>query len=249
MLRTLIVDDEFNARQVIKNVLELYCPQVELVGEAENVAEGVQQIRKLNPDLVLLDIHMPDGTGFDVLSKSKGNKYGVIFITAHEQYAMQAIKKSALDYIVKPINANELIQAVEKANLEKTVADNDSVKYSTFIQNLKQDPDEQRIVLNTLTSIYTVKIKEIVRCMADKNYTEVFLHNGKRLVLSKTLKDFEELLISHGFFRTHQSHLINIRFIEAYEKGLGGFVIMSDNSRVPVSSRRKDAFLRLIEQL
>jgi len=128
MLRTLIVDDEFNARQVIKNILELYCPQVELVGEAENVDEGVQQIRKLNPDLLLLDIHMPDGTGFDVLSKSKGNKFGVIFITAHEQCAIQAIKKSALDYIIKPINANELIQAVEKANLEKTVTDNDYSK-------------------------------------------------------------------------------------------------------------------------
>ncbi|MFA5418130.1 MAG: LytTR family DNA-binding domain-containing protein [Bacteroidales bacterium] len=249
MLRTIIVDDEPNARQVIRNILDLYCTQVEVVGEAENVKQGLALLKDKKPDLVILDIRMPDGTGFDLLAKAKGMNFRFIIITAYEQYAIQAIKRSALDYIMKPINANELIEAIEKAVLTENKLENESLKLDNYLHNLQRDAEEHRVVLNTLNSIYAVKIKEIVRCMADKNYTEVFLLNGKHLILSKTLKDFEEMLTEYGFFRTHQSHLINIRFIESYEKGLGGTVVMSDNSKVPVSSRRKELFLKLIGQL
>ncbi len=249
MLRTVIVDDEPNARQVIRNILELYCHQVEIVGEADNVKSGVELIKQLEPDLVFLDINMPDGTGFDLLAKVKSIQFRFIIVTAHEQYAIQAIRKSAMDYLMKPINANELIEAVEKAALTEYHADNEMVKVENYLHNMQKDREEHRIVLNTLNAIYVVKVREIVRCMADKNYTEVFLLNGKRLILSKTLKDFEEMLTDYGFFRTHQSHIINIRFIESYEKGLGGTVVMTDNSKVPVSSRRKDTFMKLMEQL
>lgn len=249
MLRTIIVDDEPNARQVIRNILELYCTQVEIVGEAENVKTGVTLIKDLNPDLVFLDINMPDGTGFDLLNKVKSLNFRFIIVTAYEQYAIQAIRKSAIDYIMKPINANELIEAVEKAALSDYRLENESVKLENYLHNLHKDLDEHRIVLNTINSIYVVKVREIVRCMADKNYTEVYLVNGKQLILSKTLKDFEEMLSEYGFFRTHQSHMVNVRFIESYEKGLGGTVIMADGSKVPVSSRRKETFLKLMEQL
>jgi two-component system LytT family response regulator len=249
MLRTIIVDDEPNARQVIRNILELYCNQVEIVGEAANVKQGLALIKDQKPDLVLLDIRMPDGTGFDLLSKARGLDFRFIIITAFEQFAIQAIKRSALDYIMKPINANELIEAIEKAVITEYRPESESVKLDNYFYNLQREAHEHRIVLNTLNSIYAVKIKDIVRCMADKNYKDVFLLNGKYLTLSKTLKEFEEILTEHGFFRTHQSHLINIRFIESYEKGLGGTVVMSDGSKVPVSSRRKELFLKLMQQL
>jgi len=249
MLRTIIVDDEPNARQVIRNILELYCNQVEIVGEAANVKQGLALIKDQKPDLLLLDIRMPDGTGFDLLNKARGLNFRFIIITAFEQFAIQAIKRSALDYIMKPINANELIEAIEKAVITEYRPEAESVKLDNYFYNLQREAHEHRIVLNTLNSIHAVKIKDIIRCMADKNYTDVFLLNGKYLTLSKTLKEFEEILTEHGFFRTHQSHLINIRFIESYEKGLGGTVVMSDGSKVPVSSRRKELFLKLIQKL
>jgi len=249
MLRTIIVDDEPNARQVIRNILELYCNQVEIVGEAANVKQGLALIKDQKPDLLLLDIRMPDGTGFDLLNKARGLNFRFIIITAFEQFAIQAIKRSALDYIMKPINANELIEAIEKAVITEYRPEAESVKLDNYFYNLQREAHEHRIVLNTLNSIHVVKIKDIIRCMADKNYTDVFLLNGKYLTLSKTLKEFEEILTEHGFFRTHQSHLINIRFIESYEKGLGGTVVMSDGSKVPVSSRRKELFLKLIQKL
>jgi two-component system LytT family response regulator len=192
---------------------------------------------------------MPDGTGFDLLNKIKIKSFRFIIVTAYEQYAIQAIRKSAIDYIMKPINANELIEAVEKATLNEYSNENETVKLENYLYNLQKDMDEHRIILNTLNSIYVVKVREIIRCMADKNYTEVYLVNGKRLILSKTLKEFEEMLGEYGFFRTHQSHMINVRYIESYEKGLGGTVVMADNSKVPVSSRRKETFLKLMEQL
>lgn len=249
MLRTLIVDDEPNARQVVKNILELYCKSVEVIGEAENVSGGIKMINELNPDLVLLDIKMPDGTGFDLLKKVKSINFHFIFVTAYEQYAIRAIKQSALDYIVKPINTNELIEAIEKAELTGLTETDIKSKLDTLSHNQASNPGEQRLVLNTQDSIYVVNIAEIVSCRADKNYTEVHVLNKKKIVISKTLKEFEGMLTGCGFFRTHQSHLINIKHIVRYEKGLGGTIIMQDSSRIPVSSRKKDLFLQLMAKM
>jgi len=249
MLRTLVIDDEPNARQVVKNILELYCKSAEVIGEAENVSKGVKLINELNPDLVLLDIKMPDGTGFDLLKKVNNINFHFIFITAYEQYAIQAIKQSALDYIVKPINTNELIAAIEKAELSSITETNQRSKLDTLSYNQDSNPDDMRLVLNTQDSIYVVKVCEIISCKADKNYTEVNTDSNKRLVISKTLKEFEEMLKGCGFFRTHQSYLINVKYISHYEKGLGGTIIMKDSSRIPVSSRKKDLFLQLMAKL
>ncbi len=249
MLRTVVIDDEPNARQVVKNVVELYCDSAVVVGEAENVQEGVKIINKLNPDLVLLDIRMPDGTGFDLLKKVKNLNFHFIFITAFEEYAIQAIKLSALDYIVKPINTNELISAIEKANLTSVKEKDQISKIDTFSYNEKNSTGNNRLVLNTQESIYVVEVSEIISCKADKNYTEVNVLNKNKLVISKTLKDFEEMLKGGSFFRTHQSYLVNLDYINHYEKGLGGTIIMQDNSRVPVSSRKKDVFLQLMAKM
>ena len=249
MLRTLVIDDEPNARQVVKNIVELYCHDTEVVGEAVNVTDGIKKINELKPDLVLLDIRMPDGTGFDLLKKVKNLNFHFIFITAYEQYAIQAIKQSALDYILKPINTNELVSALEKVHLTTLKESDQQSKLNVFTYNLGNDSDNKRLVLNTQDSIYMVHISDIISCKADKNYTEVNIQNKQKLVISKTLKDFEKMLAGCGFFRTHQSYLVNIKYISHYEKGLGGTIIMEDSSRIPVSSRKKDAFLQLMTKL
>ncbi len=249
MMRTIVIDDEPNARQVVKNILEQYCKSVEVIGEAKNVAEGVKIINDLKPDLVLLDIRMPDGTGFNILKKVKNLDFYFIFISAHEEYAIQAIKQSALDYIVKPINTNELVAAIEKAELVHPRERDMLNKLDSLQYNQSDNFSDKRLVLNTQDSIYVVKVNEIISCKADKNYTEVNILDKKKLVISKTLKDVEEMLTGCGFFRTHQSYLINLKFINHYEKGLGGTIVMQDSSRIPVSSRKKDIFLQLMSTL
>ncbi len=249
MLRTIVIDDEPNARQVVKNIVELYCKSATVIGEAENVLDGVKIINDLKPDLVLLDIKMPDGTGFDLLKKVKNINFHFIIITAFEQYAIQAIKQSALDYIVKPINTNELIVAIEKASLTTLTEANQLAKLETLSYNQESDSGNRRLILNTQESIYIVQVNEIISCKADKNYTEVNILNKSSLVISKTLKEFEDMLTGCGFFRTHQSYLINLRYIDYYSKGMGGTIIMQDSSKIPVSSRKKDAFLQIMTKL
>ena len=249
MLRTLVIDDEPNARQVVKNIVELYCKSATVIGEAENVLDGIKKINELKPDLVLLDIKMPDGTGFDLLKKVKKINFHFIIITAFEQYAIQAIKQSALDYIVKPINTNELIVAIEKASLTTLTEADQLAKLETLSYNQESDSGNRRLILNTQESIYIVQVNEIISCKADKNYTEVNILNKNSLVISKTLKEFEDMLTGCGFFRTHQSHLINLRYIDYYSKGMGGTIIMQDSSKIPVSSRKKDAFLQIMTKL
>ncbi len=248
-MRTVIIDDEPNARQVVKNILEQYCSSVEIVGEADNVTNGIKLINDLSPDLVLLDIRMPDGTGFNLLKRVNKLNFHFIFITAHEEYAVQAIKQSALDYIVKPINTNELIDSIEKAVLSKPIERELEESVEALGHNQSGIQSEKRLVLNTHESIYVVKVDDIISCKADKNYTEVNISNNKQLVISKTLKDVELMLTGCGFFRSHQSHLINMKYISHYEKGLGGTIIMNDSSRIPVSSRKKDLFIQLMNKL
>ena len=192
---------------------------------------------------------MPDGTGFDLLKKVKKLNFHFIFITAYEEYAIQAIKQSALDYILKPINTNELVSALEKAQLTMLKEVDQQSKLNVFSHNQDNDVNNKRLILNTQDLIYMVQISDIISCKADKNYTEVIILNKKKLVISKTLKDFEEMLMGCGFFRPHQSYLVNIKYISHYEKGLGGTIIMKDSSRIPVSSRKKDSFLQLMTKL
>lgn len=248
MIRTVIIDDELNARQVIANILELYCEKVELIGQAENVKTAIALINNLKPDLVLLDIQMPDGTGFDLLKQIGNIDFNFIFITAYDQYAIKAIKLSALDYILKPINANELIDAIEKAELFQVNQLEAQIRLDNYHNNINNL--DKRITLNTTNSVYSIKIKDITYCKSEKNYTELYLDNGKKLLISKTLKDFELMLIDFGFFRVHQSYLVNMNFISRYEKeGLAGNAILENDTKIPVSSRKRESFLRFLEKM
>jgi len=247
MKKILIIDDEKPTREFIRRMLESFKLNVAIFIDGENVETGIKAIEEIQPDLVLLDIQMPDGNGFDVLRRTQYKKFEVIFITAFQEFAIQAIKFSALDYILKPIDMDELQNSVTRA-LDAIHQKTDESQFSV-LQNNIQPNQKRKLVLKTLESIHVVDIETIIRCEADKNYTSFFLADGKRILVSKTLKDYDTMLSGHSFFRVQQSHLININFIERYDKQDGGYVIMKDGASVPLSPAKKDQFFQLLENL
>jgi len=245
MISVAVIDDEPRARETIINILSLSKHDLQVAGEAADIASGFDLINRTNPDLVMLDINLTDGTGFDLLKKFEKINFKVIFITAHEEYAINAIKLSALDYVMKPIAAGELLKAIDKAS-EMISKEETELKLNTFLSNLDK---LRKIVLKTAESIHIIEVKHIIRCEADVNYTTFFLENDKQLLVSKTLKEYAELLIPSGFFRTHQSHLVNLEHVLRFDKGEGGHLVMGDNSIVPVSTRNRDALFKAFEAL
>lgn len=249
MISCLIIDDEANARNAVKNMLAFYCKDVKVVAEAEDVKSGLDAISLHNPNLVFLDMKMPDGTGFDLLNELKSIPFKIIFITAHDQFAIQAFKFSAIDYLLKPINPEEFVEAINKAK-ELTEKEEYKIKLDTFLSYLKPNSnDNKKIVLKTAESIHLVNIEDIIRCESDRCYTEFFLENGKKILVSKVLKEFDDMLSPHGFIRPHQSHLINLNYIESYQKEDGGYILMKDRAAIPVSVRKKESVLKLFENL
>lgn len=248
-MKAIVVDDEKRARETIANIIKLYCHNVQVVAEADTVQAAEAAIEQHHPELVLLDIHMPGGNGFELLGKYKTPPFRFIFITAYQEHAVKAFKFSALDYILKPVNPDELIEAVSRA--EGLVhKDNLNAKLDAFISNIGQTTFEpKKIVLKTSDSIHVVSVNDIVRCEADKNYSFFYLLNGKKILVSTTLKDYDELLSAYRFFRVHQSHLVNINHIDRYEKKDGGCLVMKDGSLVPVSVRKKEELLALLHRI
>ncbi len=247
MINTIIIDDEQKARETIADILKLYCTNVNIIAQAEDVKSGIEAISQNKPDLVLLDIKMPDGSGFDLLKQLKIIDFKIIFITAYEEYAIKAFKFSALDYILKPIDPEELIKAIEKAG-QSFNQENINLKLDAFYSNIENISKEvKKIVLYTFESIYIVNVQDIIRCESDRNYTYFYFIDGKKLFVSKTLKEFDEILNEYGFFRPHQSHLVNMNYIHRYEKHGGSYLIMKDNSKIPVASRKKNQLLELFK--
>lgn len=249
MIRALIIDDESKARETIVHLIKLACKDVEIAGEADSVKTGVTAIRELKPDLVFLDIQLEDGSGFDILQQLPNISFQVIFITAFNEYAVKAFKYAAMDYLMKPINPKEFINAVERA-VSSQDKDDFNTKFDAYLSHIKESRAEhKKIVLKTAESIHLLKVYDIVRCEADKGYTEFFLRDGKTILVSKGLKDYDDLLGDFGFIRTHQSHLINLDYIQSFEKTDGGYILMSDGSTVPVSSRKKEYVFKIFEKL
>ena len=247
MKKVLIIDDEKRTRDLIAKMIETVGFDLTVISEGETMDTAIQDIQNHQPDILFIDIQMPDGTGFDVLKQVEDKSFEVIFITAHEEFAIQAIKFSALDYLLKPVDPLELKEAVEKAikavNIKKIDSQIDA------LQNNILPHQKKRLVLKTHESVFIVELHDIIRCEADKNYTSFFINGGKKIIVSKTLKDYETLLVGHNFMRIQQSHLINIDFIERYDKANGGFVIMKDGSEVPLSSAKREAFFNILENL
>ncbi|MFM7724220.1 MAG: LytR/AlgR family response regulator transcription factor [Bacteroidota bacterium] len=247
MKKVLIIDDEKRIRDFVKRMIDSFGLNVEVFTDGENVETGMNAIKTLKPDIVFLDIQMPDGTGFDLLNQVGEKSFELIFITAFQEYAIMAIKFSALDYILKPIDAEELKTALQNA-IDTIEFKKEETQYEALIHNLNNH-QKRKLVLKTQESVHVVDLSEIIRCEADKNYTFFYLNNGKKILVSRTLKDFELLLANHGFFRAQQSHLINLEYIERYDKSEGGSVVMKDGAAVPLSTAKKDQFFQLLENL
>jgi len=249
MLKTIIIDDEPRARKAITDILKLGTTDVELVAEGYDVKTGLEVVRKHHPDLVFLDIDMPDGTGFDLLRQLDDIHFKVIFITAFEEFAVRAFEFSAFDYILKPVDPPKLLHAVSRAS-EIVEQENIALKLNALFSNLENSTGKRkRLVLHTDDKIHVVNTNDINRCKSDLGYTQFYLMDGRKVIVSKNLKHFDELLIGCGFFRTHQSHLINLSYIDYYEKRDGGYVVMKDGSYVPVSQRKREPFFKLMKML
>jgi two-component system LytT family response regulator len=243
MFRAVIVDDESKARNALKNLLEKNCSNIAVLAEGDCVQAGVELIRKHQPDVVFLDVQMPDGTGFDLLEQLGEINFKIIFASAYDKFAIQAFKFSAVDYLQKPVEANELIEACSRISGDDKYLDINK-KLEVLLGNRNSF---EKIALPTLEGIDFVKIKEIVHCESDNNYTNIFLANGQKIVVSKTLKEYDEMLSPFNFFRIHKSSLINLSFLKKYRKGDGGTVVMEDGVELEVSRRRKEDFLNALK--
>jgi len=248
MLRTILIDDEQSVRKTLEKLLDRYCPQVRLIAEADGVESGVHAIKKHHPDLVLLDIKMNDGTGFDLLKRLEPVDFKVIFITAYDQFAIKAIKFSALDYLLKPVDPEELADAVNKA--EKMLVHELNQQLDTLQDNMQtQDKSKKKIILKTFENIHLVKIHDILYCESSDNYTTFYLLNGKKILVSNTLKEYDEMLSEFGFFRVHKSYLINLIHIDRFEKAEGGAIVLENEIKLPVASRKKEQLLEMIHRI
>lgn len=238
MLRAVIIDDEFNARQVVKHMVEKNCMDVEIVGEADGVKSGVEVIRQQKPDLVLLDIQLSDGNGFDLLQCFDAIDFQIIFITAYEKYAVKAFKFSALEYLLKPVDPAELVNALKKAM--KSAENNDiTLKLNAFFNNFNRiNTEAKKIILNSSENLYLINVNDIIRCQAEQEQTRVFMNNQEDFIVSKPLSEFDELLEGYQFARIHQSHLINLKHLLRFHFSSEENLVMSDKSIVPVSEMK-----------
>ncbi len=246
MIRALIVDDIKDARDNIRLDIETYCQDVEIIGEAEGVVSGAKAIRELKPEVVFLDIQMQDGTGFDLLDIIGNIDFKVIFTTASDEYAIKAFKFSAVDYLLKPIDPDELVASIEKLKSTTSLPKENLELLSEGIKNHKT---LTRLALNTLEKILIVEIKDIVRCESSVNYTTFYFTDKTRLMVTKTLKEYDDLLSPLGFIRVHQSHLINSNLVKEFVKSDGGYLMMKDGSSVPVSTRKRQAVVEALNCL
>ena len=250
MIRAIIVDDEPRARETLSGVITRYFTNVQLLGEAAGVNEAFTLIEKVNPNVVFLDIKMPDGSGFDLLKRFKKPTFRTVFVTAFDEFAVEAIKFSAFDYLLKPISTNELRETITKLTEEMSEPEDFTVKLQAFFDNVNSiERDKKKIVLKTANSIHLVTISNVVRCESDGNYTWFYFNHQPKLLISRPLKQFEELLEPYGFFRPHQSHLVNIRAISRIDKVDGGTLILEDNTPIPVSVRKREQLFSILEQL
>ena len=243
-MKSIVIDDQSHVRENLKMLLQEFAPEVEVVAEADGVKSGLECLKKHKPDLVFLDIEMNDGTGFDLLSLVKDRTFRVIFVTGHDGYAIRAFRVSAIDYLLKPVDPDDLIEAVEKAKNKRPIQE---IQVSEAISAQSSERLKQ-LVLSDSDNVYLVQLAEIIRCQSEDNYTRFFLSDGRKLLISKTMKEFADLLEKAGFFRCHQSHLINLAFFDHLDKRDGGTIFLKDGSSVPLATRKKDQLIQALKE-
>lgn len=243
-VRVMIVDDEEGARESLSNLLEKFVDGVRIVAKSDSIASAMEKIKKYSPELVFLDIEMPFGSGFELLERMKPIDFNIVFVTAYDHYALKAIKFSALDYLLKPVDIEDLKKAIQKHRNTKKAPPTEN--YDNLIENLKSEAQDKKIAIPDSNGITFITINEIIRCESDGNYTRIFLSSGKKVLASKTLGEYENMLEGDGFFRVHRGHLVNMSHIHKYLKSEGGVIEMNDGTRVDVSRRKKTAFLEAL---
>lgn len=248
-MKALVVDDDINVREGFVKLIGSICPSVSQIFQAQGVKTGAEAIRKHSPDIVFLDVEMEDGTGMDLVAKFSDINFQLIFITAFNKYAIEAFKFSAIDFLLKPISSDDLKRSVDRA--VKNINNKNVMQQLAILQeSLKEiKSEDKKIVLNDSESIHFIKVSEIVRCEADGGYTKFFFSNRKELLISSSLKEYEDLLVPYGFSRVHHSHLINLNKILRFDRKDGGFLVMENGEHVPISKRKKDELSQIIKQL
>jgi two-component system LytT family response regulator len=241
-MKAIIIDDEINCSKSLAVLLQKHCPEIEVITACKDGVEGLDAIQLHSPDIVFLDIHMPGMSGFEMLEKLSTFNFHLVFTTSYDQYALKAFRFSAIDYLLKPIDKSELMRSMEKVRkINKT----SSRQVEAFLQRL-QHPLQgmNKIGLPTMEGLQMIPVHSIISCESDDNYTILFLNDRKKMVVSCTLKDIEELLHDYSFIRVHRSYLVNLNEIEKYVKGEGGYLVMSDGSNIDVSRSRKEDLLK-----
>ncbi len=241
-IKALIVDDESDAVNFIRSIIQEYCPKLEVIGTANTAKDGIRLIMEHQPELVFLDVEMPHGSGFELLAHFPKKMFDVIFITAFNQYALRAIKFSAVDYILKPINISEFIEAVDKVMQKKSLSVNRDIHYSELIENLKSALPA-KLAIPTSDGMEYLNTREIIRIEADRSYCWFYLTDKRKHLVSKNLKEYQDLLSDRNFFRPHNSHLINLEFVKKYVRQDGGHIEMTDGAQIPVSRIKRELFL------
>lgn len=241
-LHSVIIEDELAAREALKNYLSKYCPQVEIIGEAQNSREGIELLHKLKPQLAFLDVEMPFGNAFDVLEGCKELQFETIFVTAFSEYSLRALNQSAAYYLLKPISIEELVTAVNKVH-QQILKEENFNRNQIILNNYREpSPEKQQIILPTLEGFEVVKMEDIIRLRGNGNFTDIHLQNGNKKMVCRFLKHFAEML-PYPFVRVHRSHIINLRFVNTYNKAHGGYVTLLDGSEVEISAGYKNEFL------
>jgi two-component system, LytTR family, response regulator len=249
MVKLLIADDEKNVREALASLVNLYSPEIKLVASTDSVSSTVHAIQEHQPDIVLLDIEMKEGTGFDVLKQFPSPAFKVIFITAYQQYAVQAFRFAALDYILKPVDPDQLTESLRRAvdTIDRLKM---ALKIDSFMYNMDNiSKGTKKIVLKTADNIHVANLQDVLYCEADGSYTIFYFLDKSRIMVSNTLGQYEEMFDGYGFLRVHQSYLLNINYIRRYEKGDGGKVILSGEISLPVATRKKDQLMQILAKL
>ena len=249
VLKSIIIEDEQASRDILKGYVEKYCDDVEVCGMADSVEPGLKLIHRYQPDLVFLDIEMPFGNGFDLLDKLEDINFDIVFTTAFSNYALQAIQVSASNYLLKPINIDELVEAVEKVK-ENRLKENHYLSTRILVENVKIENQQlHKIVLPTLEGFEVITVRDIIHCEAEDNFTRFKLNDGKQKLICRNLKYYQELLSDFGFIRVHKSHLINQNYVVKFRKGKGGTATMKNGDEIEISATRKKDFLEVFQSL
>lgn len=244
MIRTVLIDDEIDSIRILERLLDTYCPQVKIVGKANGVETGIHSIQTARPDLVLLDVEMTQGSAFDLLNQLQPINFQIIFVTAFDNYAIKAYKYSAVDYLLKPVDIDDLCAAIERVT-QKIQGKSFLDQMQVLLHNVETfHLSQQKMAVPTLTGLIFIAIRDIMRFEAKGSYTTIYLNNGEQIMATRNIKEYEDLLPAVIFCRVHNSHIINLHKIQKYHKGRGGYVIMEDGSSIEVASRRREEFLR-----